>query len=91
MTLPEDSQNLCGYGPFTLPLDHPFTPICQGLHDPAYDAYLKGFPTRPLSVADKAMLSGMLGIAKEKDSLGLTIQAYAYYGLTTVFRWIFRN
>lgn len=91
MTLPQDKKNLCGYGRFTLPEDHPFTPICVLEHDAAYEAYLNGFPTRPLSEADSAMFTAMLGVARERRSLSLRAQAYAFYGITTIFRLMFRS
>lgn len=90
MNLPEDEQIACGYKAFTLPLDHPFTPICK-MHDDAYSQWLHGFTNRDLADVDKALLHGMLGIANEEESLRLRLQAYVYYGLVTAFRLMFRS
>lgn len=87
----QEEDNRCGYRAFSLPKTHPFYPICALSHDPAYQNYLDGFPGRPLAEADKAMLNGFLDIAKEKDSLRLHMEAYVFYGLTTIFRWVFRS
>lgn len=84
-------KSLCGYGIFTLPDDHPFTPVCRLSHDPAYRDWLNGISARPLEQADKAMLSALLKIAKEKRSIKLRLQAYMFYSLTTAFRLVFRT
>lgn len=49
--LPVDRDNSCGYGPFKLPEDHPFTPACN-LHDWEFDQANKGAPDKPLDKAD---------------------------------------
>lgn len=90
MTLKQDPEIGCGYGAFKLPSDHPFSPLCRQ-HDLAYGAHIDGFPHRPLADADKAFLSAALGIAKEKKSVSLRIQAFLYFSLITAFRKLFRS
>lgn len=90
MSLKEDKEIGCGYGAFKLPDDHPFTPLCIQ-HDLSYSAHINGFPHRPLADADKAFLSAALGIAKERKSVSLRIQALLYYALITAFRSLFRS
>lgn len=90
MGLKPDPEIGCGYGAFKLPNDHPFLPLCVQ-HDAAYQAHLDGFNHRPLADADKAFLSAALGIAKERKSIALRLQAYLYYGLITAFRNLFRS
>lgn len=93
MGLKKDKEVGCGYGAFKLPPEHPFSGPhgpCT-MHDSAYESHLDGFPHRPLADADKAFLSAALGIAREKKSLSLRIQAYLYYSLITAFRKLFRS
>lgn len=43
--LPEDGSNDCGYGPFKLPHDHPFTRACV-LHDGEFQLSHEGKQTK---------------------------------------------
>lgn len=86
--LPKDTRRLCGYGLATLPPEHPFTVMCEA-HDDAYEQALNGFPHRPLADADRAFLSGTLGIAGSNPLL--IAQAYAFFALITIFRLAFRR
>lgn len=86
--MPADEKDICGVTPFSLPEDHPFTPICRS-HDQIFISRENGFPTGSRKRADKALLSGMLGIAKRENKLGLKVQAYCYYALARVFGGIF--
>ena len=83
-----DKKNRCGVFPFSLPEQHPFTPICK-MHDQVFVAKEQGFPTGGRKRVDIALLSGMLGVAKERKSLSLKMQAYLYYGLARTFGKIF--
>lgn len=49
--LPLDKSNDCGYGPFKLPHDHPFTRACE-LHDYPYEQGLIGKEEHPLDYED---------------------------------------
>lgn len=87
--LPEDQNNLCGYGPFSLPADHPFTRACV-LHDYEFDLKHKGEATDGgRATADKMLLKRMLDIAKAEDSVQLKFEAYAFYGIARVFGGLF--
>lgn len=86
----KEDDGLCGIAPFTLPPDHPFREGCRN-HDRLYLDYLRNFPTRSLGDADKMFLSYMLGVAREKGSIVLKMQAYAFYSLITAFRLVART
>lgn len=85
--LPEDQVDRCGYGVFSLPSDHPFTPACK-IHDGMYECYFLGWPI-DLKASDKELLKNMLEIAG--SSWKLKAEAYLFYGLATVFRKVFRS
>ena len=86
--LPEDPNNVCGYGPFSLPAEHPFTRACI-LHDYEFDLKHKGEVTEGRRSADKMLLKRMLEIANAEDSMRLKFEAYAFYGLARVFGGLF--
>jgi len=82
-----EDKNLMGWGPFTLPASHPFTLGAQLLHDPVYQAYIDGNAnTDDLIRADRAYFSYMKGVARERNSTGLMIQAYLFNAIIKTFR-----
>lgn len=49
--LPEDKNDVCGYGPFNLGKDHPFTPACE-IHDWEFKKSHNGTPDKPIDKVD---------------------------------------
>ena len=88
MTLPNDPEEQCGYGAFSLPKDHPFLVSCK-MHDRLFESRDSGFKTLTRKQADKALLDSMLKIARERKSFSLRLQAYAYYALARAFGGLF--
>lgn len=65
--LPVDPEPGCGYGPFKLPADHPFTPACN-IHDWEFDQAHAGTPDETLIEADADLFWRWAFIARqEKD------------------------
>ena len=65
--LPEDKEVGCGYGPFKLSRDHPFTPACN-LHDWEFDRANAGDADKPLAQVDWDLFYRWVLIAKaQKD------------------------
>lgn len=88
---PEEAANRMGWGPFTLPANHPFTLGAQLLHDKIYENYINGMATTDdLIKADKAYYSYMLSVADERKSESLRAQAHLFYWLITMFRNVVR-
>jgi len=87
-TFENDPNEVCGYGIFSLPADHPFEPACQA-HDRIYESRDSGFKPRTRSEADSALLASMLRIAEERKSVKLKMQAYALYGIARAFGALF--
>lgn len=52
--LPSDKCIRCGVGPFSLPVDHPFTRACA-LHDYDFDQAHAGTPEKTRAEADKQL------------------------------------
>lgn len=87
--LPEDDSERGGWGPFSLPVDHPFQPSFQ-MHDRIFGSRERGFVggfTR--YEADRLLLDSMLRIARERKSTRLRAEAYVYYGLARAFGSLF--
>lgn len=87
--LPDDETERGGWGPFSLPADHPFMPSFQ-MHDRLFASRDKGF-RHGLSrkQADDFLLRSMLNIARERKSARLKAEAYLYYGLAKTFGGLF--
>lgn len=65
--LPEDSSNDCGYGPFKLPHDHPFTRGCN-LHDFEFDQAHKGKGNKGISQVDWELFYRWVLIARAEPT-----------------------
>jgi hypothetical protein len=86
--LSEDDTERGGWGPFSLPADHPFWPAFA-VHDRIFASKAAGFPTMGRRNADRALLRSMLTIAAEKQSASLRAQAFLYYGVARAFGKLF--
>jgi len=84
--LPEDPLVRCGWGPFSLPESHPFTPACA-LHDNFFELKDKGQRVPSRKQVDDLFLDKMLGIAG--GNLWLKAQAYTMYGIARAFGGLF--
>jgi len=83
------ADDVCGYGPFSLPPDHPFTPACR-LHDWDYElSDAPGRQTKTRDEVDRELLRRMLLIAKANNSIRLRAEAYVFYGLARTFGALF--
>lgn len=65
--LPEDKEVGCGYGPFKLSRDHPFTPACN-LHDKDFEDAHNGINERTIDEADWNLFWRMVLIAKSQTT-----------------------
>lgn len=65
--LPEDSSNDCGYGPFKLPHDHPFTRGCN-LHDYEFDEAHHGRGDKTIEEVDWELFYRWVLIAKAETT-----------------------
>lgn len=66
--IPEDPVGGCGYGPFKLPLDHPFTRACD-LHDYGYGLGHDGIPEQTKDELDWDLFWRWTLIAKAEPDL----------------------
>jgi len=86
-----EEKGYMGWGPFTLPANHPFNLGAELLHDAVYQNYIDGMATTDdLIKADKAYFSYMMSVANERDSDSLRTQAHIFMGLITAFRLMIR-
>jgi len=65
--LPHDDAIGCGYGPFKLPPDHPFTPGCT-LHDYEFDEAHAGRGTKGIQQVDWELFYRWVLIAKAQQT-----------------------
>jgi hypothetical protein len=65
--LPEDSSNDCGYGPFKLPHDHPFTRGCN-LHDFEFAQAHRGKGEKSLDQVDWELFYRWVMIARAETT-----------------------
>lgn len=65
--LPEDSEVGCGYGPFKLPANHPFTRGCN-IHDWEFDEAHKGRGDKGIQQVDWELFYRWVLIAKAEQS-----------------------
>ncbi len=76
--MPEDKELGCGYGPFKLDPQHPFTPACL-LHDNDYGLAADGVPEKTLNQVDWelfhrwAMIAGASESYEERCRLAMQI------------------
>lgn len=71
--LPEDKENKCGYGPLSLPADHPFGPACD-LHDWEFEQANAGHADKPLNEVDWSLFYRWVLIAKSMPTPELQCQ-----------------
>lgn len=83
--LPEDPNDVCGYWRLSLPESHPFTVVCREMHDPAFEAAQKGFKTRTFGEVNRAMFKAFWGIAKDRKSFSLKVQAVLFTAIAIPF------
>lgn len=84
MAIKRDPNDVCGYTPFNLPPDHPFTPACR-IHDWEFDQEEQGAQDKSRRTVDAELLKRMLLIARNNQSFSLRVQAYTYYALARIF------
>lgn len=65
--LPEDPSSGCGYGPFKLPADHPFTRGCN-LHDLEFDAAHEGRGEKSIHQVDWELFYRWVMIARAQPT-----------------------
>lgn len=73
--LPEDKECTCGYGPFKLPADHPFTPACR-IHDWEFVEAHKGTPDKRLAEVDADLFWRWVLIARKQPTPEKQIELY---------------
>ena len=66
--LPEDPVPQCGYGPFSLPPDHPFTRACI-LHDYDFELAHNGQQKKTLDQVDAELFNRWALIAKNAPTV----------------------
>ena len=85
--LPEDPEMKCGYGPFGLPLDHPFTRACI-LHDHEFELAHEGRPDKTKDKSDIDLFYRWVLIAKaaatEAETIDLFWDIVKYWPLARV-------
>lgn len=81
--MPEDKDTRCGWRWFSLRKGHPFEPACME-HDKTFDDKENKVPTDGRRAADNLLLAQMLGIAADRESKWLKVQAYLMYGIARV-------
>lgn len=64
--LPHDKEEGCGYGPFKLRMDHPFSRAC-GLHDYGFDDAANGEAEKTLDELDWDLFYRWVLIAKAEQ------------------------
>ena len=99
MTLPDDTEPGCGYGPLKTSSEDPFMVACER-HDEEYGKRDTGEQKRTRKVVDREFLEHMDAIAEIKcmatqskygrtaasiRKVGLKARARVYYGLARVF------
>lgn len=65
--IPEDNSIQCGYGPISLPLDHPFTRACQ-LHDWEFEQAHEGSLEKTIHQVDWDLFYRWVLIAKAEQN-----------------------
>lgn len=88
---PSDPNPVCGYGPFSLPEDHPFTRACV-LHDHEFQLAEQGLTEKTLAEADAELFFRWTLIANSQvmieDKIRLMGEICKYWPLARKVGWI---